>query len=102
MGYLRKYSPTVHSIYYLILLEVQMLTFTYLVIFSLLVMDFFHIFVLFVMIVAQFQSKFYNKHIWWLLAYANFFVLIKYVYTLIPINQNNVWGIIIGIASIDY
>jgi hypothetical protein len=84
MGYLRKYSPTVHSVYYLILLAVQILVWTYSVIFSLVVMDLFHICVLFVMIIAQFKSKLYNDNIWWLLVYANFYVLAKYVYSLTP------------------
>lgn len=103
MGYLRKYSPTVHSVYYLILLNCQYLVWTYSVIFSLVVMDLCHICVLFVMIVAQFKSRLYNDNIWWLLAYANVYVLSMYIYTLTPTADSpSVWATVIGITSSYY
>ena len=103
MGHIRKYSPTVHSMLYLCLINIYVVVWTYLVIFSLLVMDLFHVFVLIIMIFAQFYPKFFNRNVWWLLLYANFYVVMKYVYTLIPgLNQNSVWGTVVGFSSNSY
>lgn len=103
MGHIRKNMPTVHSMLYLFLINIYVVVWTYLVIFSLLVMDLFHVFVLIIMIFAQFQPKFFNRNVWWLLLYANLYVLMKYIYTLIPgLKQNSVWGTVVGFASETY
>lgn len=82
MEYLQFYVPTLHSFFYLALLNVETVVFIYLVIFSLLVMDIFHILILLVMVIAMFNENFINRHIVLLLVYANFFIFSKYVYTL--------------------
>lgn len=52
MGHLQKYYPVTHSLCYLGLINITPVVWTYLVIFSLIVMDFYHILVLIVMIFA--------------------------------------------------
>lgn len=103
MEYLKQYTPTLHSFGFIVLVNTGTLISIYLVIFSLLVMDIFHIFVLLVMVIAMFYPKFYHQNIVWLLVYANFFILSKYIYTLVCQEpQAKVSNIVIGFWSASY
>lgn len=103
MAYLLKHKPALQASFYLLLNNLSVLVFVYCVIFSLLIMNLMHIMVLVVMVVAQFQPQFYHKHIHWLVAYADFIVLSKYIYTLADqSNTVKVVNIIFGFWSENY
>lgn len=84
---LEKYLPTVHAWVYLVIVNIQILVFVYAVIFSLILMDFYHVALLFYMVFAMFRYETYNKHIIWLVFYVAFFILGKYISSLVVNHQ---------------
>ena len=84
---LEKYLPTVHAWVYLVIVNIQILVFVYVVIFSLILMDFYHVALLFYMVFAMFRYETYNKHIIWLVFYVAFFILGKYISSLVVNHQ---------------
>jgi hypothetical protein len=46
-------------------------------------MDFYHIFLLFIFVWAALYPEAFERNVFWLLVYADTFVLAKYIYTLI-------------------
>ena len=63
-------------------------------------MDFYHVFLLFVFVWAALYPVTFQRNVIYILIYADFFVLAKYIYTLVVNNyQNYGWLSIIGISS---
>ena len=52
-------------------------------IFGLITTDLYHILVLAAMVLAQFHEQAYKRHAVWLVAYVNFFILAKFITSLV-------------------
>ena len=64
-------------------------------------MDFYHIFLLFVFVWAALYPEAFERNVIWLLVYADFFVFIKYLYTLITNTSTpKPWLTILGVSSV--
>lgn len=79
---LSKNKSTIWQIIYLIVLYLEYPLFLAMVMSGLAKMDFYHIFLLFIFVAYTLFPKFFVKNSIFLLIYANFFVLTKYVWTL--------------------
>lgn len=97
---LKKNKSTLWQIFYLIVLYLEYPLFLAMVMSGLAKMDFYHIFLLFIFVAYTLFPKFFVKNSIFLLIYADFFVLTKYVWTLSTNTPpSNGWLYIIGISS---
>jgi hypothetical protein len=81
---LEKLSPLLHNWVSLVIIKSDIIVIAYIVIFSLSSMDLFHNFVLFWYIWGVFFPQRMAKSVILVSYYAAFFLVVKYVYTLIP------------------
>ena len=89
---LKKNKSTLWQIFYLIVLYLEYPLFLAMVMSGLAKMDFYHIFLLFIFVAYTLFPKFFVKNSIFLLIYADFFILTKYVWTLwTNTPQDNGW-----------
>lgn len=72
-----------YQIYYLFLVNINYLLCLFLIMCGLIKMDLYHVVMLFVFVWAALYPAAFTKHVVWVLLYADLFVFIKYVFTLI-------------------
>jgi len=83
IGELSSTKSTIWQNIYLVVLYLEYPMFLCMVMFGLSKMDFYHIFLLFVFVAYTLFPKVIGKYSLWFLIYADFFVLTKYVWTLV-------------------
>lgn len=76
-------KSTIWQIIYLVVLYLEYPLFLAMVMCGLSKMDFYHIFLLFIFVAYTLFPKFIGKFSMWFLIYADFFMVTKYVWTLV-------------------
>jgi hypothetical protein len=103
MATIKQYSPTVYSYLYLMIVESYVLICIYLVIFSMVIMNLFHIFVLIIMVFAVYYPEYFARKVVWLVGYGGFMLASMYLFTLIDLSENaSLVCIVIGFQTGSY
>ena len=103
MATIKLYSPTVYSFLYLMIVQSYVLIYIYLVIFSMVIMNLFHIFVLMIMVFAVYYPNYFARKVVWLVGYAGFMVASMYLFTLIDQSvKPSLFSIVFGFQTGSY
>lgn len=76
-------STTTYQLYYLFIININYLVFLFLIMSGLAKMDLYHVVMLFVFVWAALYPAAFQRNVIWVLLYADFFVLAKYIFTLV-------------------
>lgn len=81
--YIKKHYAYLHAWLYLIMCNMNEYVYGLAIIFSLITPDVYHLLVLLLMVIAQFKPDWYNRNIVFFVGYIAFFILSKYISTLV-------------------